>query len=68
MNPTSYLLGFVKNPFFLLAAGALLFNEKIRQSVALFRSGLRDVGILQIFYSLTVWWKRAWFVPIQTVI
>jgi hypothetical protein len=27
-------------------AGALLFDEKIRQSAALFWSGLRDVGIL----------------------
>jgi hypothetical protein len=36
----------VKNPFFLLA-GALLFDEKIRQSAALFWFGLRDVGILQ---------------------
>jgi hypothetical protein len=47
-NPTSCLFGsgFVKNPFFLLA-GALLFDEKTRQSAALFWFGLRDVGILQ---------------------
>ncbi len=32
-------------------AGGLLFHEKIRQSAALFWFGLRDVGILQIFYS-----------------
>jgi hypothetical protein len=32
-------------------AGALLFNEKIRKSAALFWFGLRDVGIL---YSPTV--------------
>jgi hypothetical protein len=30
------------------------FDEKIRQSAALFWFGLRDVGILQIFYSLAV--------------
>jgi hypothetical protein len=53
MNPTSCLFGswFVKNPFFLLGAGTLLFDEKIRQSAALFWFGLRDVEILQIFYS-----------------
>jgi hypothetical protein len=47
MNPTSCLFGslFAKNPGFLLAA-ALLFDEKIRQSVALFSFRLRDVGIL----------------------
>ncbi len=47
MNPTSGLFGsrFVQNPFFLLA-GALLFDEKIRQRTALFWFGLRDVGIL----------------------
>ncbi len=44
---------FVLNPFFLLA-GALLFDEKIFQSAALFWFGLRDVGILQIFYSRAV--------------
>ncbi len=38
-------LRFVKNPFFLLA-GARLFDEIIRQSVALFWFGLRDVGII----------------------
>jgi hypothetical protein len=45
MNPTSCLFGsrFV-GPFFLLA-GALLFEEKIRQSAALFWFGLRDVGM-----------------------
>jgi hypothetical protein len=32
-------------------AGALLFDEKIRQSAALFWFGVRDVGYLQIFYS-----------------
>jgi hypothetical protein len=32
-------------------AGALLFDEKIRQSAALFWFGLRDVGI---FYSLAL--------------
>jgi hypothetical protein len=37
--------GFVKNPIFLLA-GTLLFDEKIRQRVALFWFGLRDVGII----------------------
>jgi hypothetical protein len=53
MNPTScwFATWFVKNPFFLLGAGALLFDEKIRQSAALFWFGLRDVGILKIFYS-----------------
>jgi hypothetical protein len=35
-------------------AGALLFDEKIRQSAAVFWFGLRDVGFLQIFYSLDV--------------
>jgi hypothetical protein len=30
-------------------AGTLLFDEKIRQSAALFWFGLGDVGILQIF-------------------
>jgi len=34
--------------------GALLFNEKIRQSAALFWFGLRNVEILQIFYSRAV--------------
>ncbi len=55
MNPTSCLFGswFVLNPFFLLA-GALLFDEKICRSAALFWFGLRDVGILQIFYSRAV--------------
>jgi hypothetical protein len=55
INTISCLLGsrFVKNPFFLLA-GALLFDEKIRQSAVLFWFGLRDVRILQIFYSRAV--------------
>jgi hypothetical protein len=46
-NPTSCLFGsrFAQNPVFLLA-GALLFDEKIRQSAALFWIGLRDVEIL----------------------
>jgi hypothetical protein len=35
-------------------AGALLFDEKIHRSSALFWFGLRDVGILQIFYSRAV--------------
>jgi hypothetical protein len=35
------------NPFFLLA-GALLFDEKIRQSSPLFWFGLRNDGILYI--------------------
>jgi hypothetical protein len=75
MHPTSCLFGprFVWNPFFLLA-GALLFDEKIHQSAALFWFGLRDVGILQMFYSpavikrTIVWRKRSRFFPIQTVI
>jgi hypothetical protein len=51
MNPTSCLFGlwFVKNPFFLLA-GALLFDEKIRQRTALFLFGF-FCGMLE--YSLT---------------
>ena len=55
MNPTSCLFGsrFAQNPVFLLA-GTLLFDEKIRQRVTLFWFGLRDVGILQIFYSRVV--------------
>jgi multisubunit Na+/H+ antiporter MnhB subunit len=45
--PTSFLFGsrFVGNCFYLFA-GALLFDEKIRQRTALFWFGLRDVGIL----------------------
>ncbi len=35
-------------------AGTLLFDEKIRRSAALFWLRLRDVGILQIFYSRAV--------------
>jgi hypothetical protein len=35
-------------------AGALLFDEKIRQSVVLFWFGLRIVGFPQIFYSQAV--------------
>jgi hypothetical protein len=57
-------------------AGALLFDEKIRQSAALFWLGLWDVRIRQIFFSQAIiqeqlmtlphfWWKRSWFVPIQ---
>jgi hypothetical protein len=55
INPTSCLFAslFVWNPFFRFA-GALLFDEKIRRSAAPFWLGLRDVGILQIFYSRTV--------------
>ena len=55
MNPTSCLFGlrFVQNPFFLLA-GALLFTEKICQSVALFWYGLRDVRVSSIFFSQAV--------------
>jgi hypothetical protein len=34
--------------------GALLFDEKICQSAALFWFGLRVVGIIQIFYSYAV--------------
>ena len=35
-------------------AGALSFDEKIRQSVALFWFGLRDVKFLKIFFSQAV--------------
>jgi hypothetical protein len=44
INPTSFLFGsqFALNPVFLLA-GALLFDEKIRQNAAQFWFGLRDV-------------------------
>jgi hypothetical protein len=35
-------------------ASTLLFDEKIHQSAALFWFGLRDVGILQIFYPRDV--------------
>jgi hypothetical protein len=35
-------------------AGALLFDEKIRQSVAQFWFGLWDVRVLQIFFSQAV--------------
>jgi hypothetical protein len=47
INPTSCLFGswFAQNPVFLLA-GALLFDEKICQSAALFWFGLRDAEIL----------------------
>jgi hypothetical protein len=52
MNPTSCLF---RSRFKILAvfllAGALLFDEKIRQNAALFWFGLRDVGI---FYSRAV--------------
>jgi hypothetical protein len=37
-----------------LPTGALLFDEKIRQSAPLFWFGLQYVGILQIFYSPVV--------------
>jgi hypothetical protein len=37
---------FAKSPVFLLA-GALLFDEKICQSAALFWFGLQDVGIIR---------------------
>ncbi len=49
MNPTSCLFGsrFAKNPVFLLAS-ALLFDEKILQSSALFWFGLRNDGILYL--------------------
>jgi hypothetical protein len=61
-------------------AGALLFDEKIRQSAALFWLGFRDVGIL---YSRAVIQRtidvspaflehdsveRSWFEHMQTVI
>jgi hypothetical protein len=36
---------------FSLLAGSFLFDEKTRQSDALFWFGLRDVGILIIFYT-----------------
>jgi hypothetical protein len=63
-------------------AGTVLYDEKIRPSAALFWLGLRDVGILQIFYSRaviqrtivdsptfleTIWRKRLGFVPIKSV-
>jgi hypothetical protein len=35
-------------------AGTLLFDDKIRQSAALFWFGLQDVVILQIFYSQAI--------------
>jgi hypothetical protein len=46
-NPTSCLFGsrFAESPVFLLA-GALSFDEKFRQSAALFLFGLRNVGVL----------------------
>ncbi len=55
MPPTFCFFGtrFIKNPSLLLAV-ALLFDEKIRQSTALFWFGLRYVGILQMFYSRAV--------------
>jgi hypothetical protein len=34
--------------------GTLSFDEKIHQSAALFRFGLWDVGIFQIFFSLAI--------------
>jgi hypothetical protein len=63
-----------------LYAGALLFDEKIRQSAALFWFGLWDVGILYsraviqrtIDVSPTFWstvqWKRSRFEHMQTMI
>jgi hypothetical protein len=47
MNPTSCLFGswFAYNPVFLFA-GALLYDENICRSAALFLFGLWDVGIL----------------------
>jgi hypothetical protein len=55
MPPISsfYSRRLVENPFFLLA-GALLFDEKSRQSAALFWFGLRDVGFLKLFCSQAV--------------
>jgi hypothetical protein len=52
MNPTSCLFGsrFAYNPVFLLA-GALLYDEKIHQSAALFLFGLRNDVILFYFRS-----------------
>jgi hypothetical protein len=49
MNPTSCFFGsrFAYNPVFLLA-GALLFDEKIHQSAALFCFGLRNDRILYL--------------------
>ncbi len=49
LNPTSCLFGsrFAKNPVFLLA-GALLLDEKIHQSPALFWFGLRNDVILYL--------------------
>jgi hypothetical protein len=83
MNLTSCLFGsrFVWNPFFLLA-GALLFDEKIRQNAALQYFGM-DCGMLEFFthepqskeqlMSLLHFWskvrrRRSRFVPIKTVI
>jgi hypothetical protein len=45
LNPTSCLFGF---------AGAFLFFEKIHQSAVLLWFELRNIGILQIFYSRAV--------------
>jgi hypothetical protein len=54
MPPTScFYTWFVENPFFLLA-DALLFDEKFRQTAALFWFGLRNVGILKMFYSRAI--------------
>jgi hypothetical protein len=61
-------------------AGALLFDEKIRQRTALFRFGLPDVGILHsqaVIQRTNVVspaflehsrWKRSQFLHMQTVI
>jgi hypothetical protein len=62
MNPTGSR--FEQNPVFLLA-GALLNDENIRQSAALFWFGLQDVGILYsraiiqrtIYVSLPPFWS-----------
>ncbi len=55
MHPISSFFGrrLVQNSFFLFA-GTLLFDEKIRQSAALFQFRQRTVGILQIFYLRAV--------------
>ncbi len=46
MNPTFCLFESWFASCLPILAGALLFDEKIRQSAALFWFGLRDVGIL----------------------
>jgi hypothetical protein len=66
MNPTSCLFGsrFALNPVLLLA-GALSFDEKIRQSAALFWFGLRNDGIFtckpqEQLMSLPHLWNMVW--------